>query len=295
MSSIISSEPFLMCLPQEPMTTYFKRLRDSIMKGKDADMQLNNMTSLSRCEDMKHDGVYIHKRPLFGLSGSNPMPSCGTVFYHAIIFVKEGDKVHKLDFGPSNGADVTSNILEGTEGRTVLTRGLDLKFIFEEAQRESMVQLPFLYCGPTVVGVNSPFMRKVITFIETGGYHALWRNCIHACDLMTRVLTAGAVINGPLLYDIIVGEVPQIDDPRVLMLQLMLQRSWFDVCDGSKFMKEILADTITGACDNNEALFLSVHQSDPVNENVADDKQGRNEHDSSAHVCSTSHVPSHMP
>jgi len=222
------------------------------------------------------------------------MPSCGTVFHHAILYVKEGDKVHKLDFGPCNGADVTSNIMEGTDGRPVLTRSLDTNEIYEEARRGGMLQLPYLYCGPLAVGIDSPVMQKVITFVESGGYHALWRNCIHACDLMLRVLTAGAVINGPLLYDVLAGEVPQVDEPMVMMLQLMLQRSWFDVCDGSKLVSEMLSKTsATAAPDcNGEGGMTSPHHYLDIS---AKRKQGQCEQEFSGHACDTAYVPSHMP
>ena len=51
---------------------------------------------------------------------------------------------------------------------------------------------------------------KAINFIESSSYHALWRNCIHAADLLLRVMTGGALRNGPILYDLIAGEVPKV-------------------------------------------------------------------------------------
>ena len=52
--------------------------------------------------------------------------------------------------------------------------------------------------------------EQAVTFIESSDYHALWRNCIHAADLLLRVMTGGALINGPILYDLLAGEVPKV-------------------------------------------------------------------------------------
>lgn len=74
---------------------------------------------------------------------------------------------------------------------------------------------------------------QAISFIEGGHYHALWRNCIHAADLLLRALTRGQLRSGPMLYDVYAGEVPVVENPMVMMLQMMMQRSWMEVCDGS--------------------------------------------------------------
>ena len=74
---------------------------------------------------------------------------------------------------------------------------------------------------------------QAISFIEGGHYHALWRNCIHAADLLLRALTRGQLRSGPMLYDLYAGEVPVVENPMVMMLQMMMQRSWMEVCDGS--------------------------------------------------------------
>ena len=50
-------------------------------------------------------------RPLLGPSGQNPLPSCGSVFHHALIYVKQGSQIYRMDFGPADGADVTANIM----------------------------------------------------------------------------------------------------------------------------------------------------------------------------------------
>jgi hypothetical protein len=56
--------------------------------------------------------------------------------------------------------------MEGTDGRPVLTRSLDTNEIYEEARRGGILQLPYLYCGPLAVGIDSPVMQKVCRMMQ---------------------------------------------------------------------------------------------------------------------------------
>ena len=166
------------------------------------------------------------------------------MFHHALIYLKDGQRVHRFDFGPANGADVTANIMEAAPGRTVLTMDLTLQQV-QAGGSEPSAPLPYLHCGPASHCVNSHIVQEVwnmrgeqckreggrqgvlllalypvfrvgpvhtqaIKFIEAGPYHALWRNCIHVADLLLRALTNGALRSGPLLYDLLAGKAPQV-------------------------------------------------------------------------------------
>lgn len=224
--------PLLPVQPGEPMTLYFKRLRETWSA------QASLIPSLIKVENMSSDGVYLFKRPLQGPSGQNPLAVCGSVFHHAIIYIKEGDQVHSLDFGPANGCDVTANIMESAPSRNVLAKNVDAGDLQAQQTTQGSCYLPYLYCGKVVEGLQSERVQQAIKFIESGPYHALWRNCIHACDLLLRCLTGGCLRNGPLLYDLLAGEVPSVDNPLIMMMQLMMRRSWMDVCDGSALAQE---------------------------------------------------------
>ena len=50
-------------------------------------------------------------RPILSPSGTSPLPMCGSVFHHVLIYVKQGEEVSRLDFGPADGTDVTANIM----------------------------------------------------------------------------------------------------------------------------------------------------------------------------------------
>lgn len=79
---------------------------------------------------------------------------------------------------------------------------------------------------------------QAISFVEKRKYHAINNNCIHTTDFLGRVLTLGALRNGPLIYDALVGSVPQQDHPMLLMFFLMTQLSWYD-------SSEFTSDTLT--------------------------------------------------
>jgi hypothetical protein len=183
------------------------------------------------------DGIYIHKRPLMipnNRNGTLSFPVCGSVFHHCLAYVKQGPGVYRLEFGPADGEDVTSNFMQEVPGRKeVCTGPLPLPY-------SSPSTLPFLYCGPCLLEIDSPPVKQAIRFIESGPYHALFRNCIHAVDLLVRVLSGGHVINGPQLYDLIAGEVPRTDNPLMNVFQILLQRSWTDVCEASALVREML-------------------------------------------------------
>ena len=142
--------------------------------------------------------------------------------------------MYRLEFGPADGEDVTSNLMLEVPGRKeVCTGPLPLPY-------SSPSTLPFLYCGPCLLDLDSPQVKQAIGFIESGSYHALFRNCILAVDLLVRVLSGGRVINGPQLYDLIAGEVPKTDNPLINVFQILIQRSWTDICDASALAREML-------------------------------------------------------
>lgn len=216
------------------------------------------------------DGLYIHKRPLVVPSnnGAQPLalPACGTVFHHCLLYIKKGPGVYRIEFGPADGEDVTSNIMQEVPGRKeVLTGPHPLPY-------SSPSTLPFLYCGPCITDIKEPEVQKVVRFVESGPYHALFRNCIHVVDLLVRVLTKGKVVNAPMLYDLIAGQVPKTDKPLLVAFQILLKKSWTDVCDASAMVKEFIIREASredprpnkrpySECSNAESLLITA-QSD---------------------------------
>ena len=67
---------------------------------------------------------------------------------------------------------------------------------------------------------------QAILFVQSRKYHAVYNNCIKTTDFLCRVLTRGAIRNGPLIYDALAGDVPSQDHPMLLMFFLMTQLSW---------------------------------------------------------------------
>ncbi|GFR51126.1 hypothetical protein Agub_g13479 [Astrephomene gubernaculifera] len=93
--------------------------------------------------------------------------------------------------------------------------------------------LPYLYLGPALRGVEHPLVQELISFAESRPYHAIRNNCIHFADVLVRLMTGNNVRGAPLLYDMVCGAVPPVDNPMLLMMQLMFRTPWFATVDGS--------------------------------------------------------------
>ncbi|GLC68606.1 hypothetical protein PLESTF_000713400 [Pleodorina starrii] len=175
--------------------------------------------------------------------GLSPLAVCGSVLHHVVVLVKQGPLLHSLDFGPANGADVTANILEAAPPKKILattdtrcscsTTAAPVAADTAPAPGAAQDELPYMYLGAPAVVLEHPLLQQLVCFAESRPYHALTNNCIHFADAAVRLLTAGAVRGAPLLYDIKCGSVPAVDNPMLLMMQLMLRMPWFLVVDGS--------------------------------------------------------------
>ncbi|KAG1655500.1 hypothetical protein FOA52_008519 [Chlamydomonas sp. UWO 241] len=221
--------PLLPANRGEPMVKYFVRLREEAAHA-----------GVHRADDISSDGLYLHKRPIvFGPNGTNPLAGAGSVFHHAVLYFAAGGKiVAMLDWGAGEGADVTANVMEPAPGRPVITPGPDAQ--------APPPGTPMLYCGACPAACADTLrsldqLRAVVEHVEAGHYHALWRNCIHVADLLVRALTSGAVVSAPLLYDVLVGEVPASEPFALVMFQLIAQRHWFEAVDGSALARELHA------------------------------------------------------
>ncbi|GIL61590.1 hypothetical protein Vafri_16028 [Volvox africanus] len=205
--------PVLPAVPGEPMSGYFQRL------GK-----ISGVSELIRTTSLERDGIYLHKRPIRAPNGASPLAVCGSVLHHVTVLVRQGPLLHTLDFGPANGADVTANILEDAKPKKVLATvpAADAAAITAEEG-----ELSYMYLGPPKCDIDHPLVQQLIAFAESRPYNALRNNCIHFADTLVRVLTAGAVRSAPLLYDMSCGSIPVVDNPMLLMMQLMLRMPWF--------------------------------------------------------------------
>ncbi|EFJ51796.1 hypothetical protein VOLCADRAFT_87327 [Volvox carteri f. nagariensis] len=237
--------PVLPAVPGESMAGYFTRLRDTFSQHQ---AQAPRVTT-----SLELDGIYVRKRPIRAPNGSSPLAVCGSVLHHVVVYVKQGELLHTLDYGPANGADVTANILEEVPAKKVLTTGPVTEEPLSSATAATganvaapvggsdgtagtlplpgvavtQEELQYMYLGPATYDVEHPLVRQLIAFAESRPYHALRNNCIHFADVLVRVMTGTAVRGVTLLYDITCGSVPVVDNPMLLMMQLMLRMSWF--------------------------------------------------------------------
>lgn len=200
----------------ESISQYFARLPQEL-----------DLSSYKPVDQVEMDGVYIHKRPLIGVTDSGYLSNCGSVYHHCIVYVKVDDTLHSFDFAPSNGSDVSANLFEEHPPRPVHNR---------TAVIPPEDTLPFLYMGKPKLSLEDPVVQQAVEFAGRNRYHAIKNNCINFADFFTRILTQGAVLGAPLLYDAICGSIPAQDNPLVVMLMLMTGLSWQNVCDGSRLM-----------------------------------------------------------
>ena len=87
--------------------------------------------------------------------------------------------------------------------------------------------------SPQIVA-SSPANDQAMAFCGTKKYHVVHNNCIHACDFLVRVLTGGLVRSAPLIYDALCGEYPPIDPPMLMMLPLLMQKTWYGAASASQ-------------------------------------------------------------
>jgi hypothetical protein len=67
---------------------------------------------------------------------------------------------------------------------------------------------------------------QAFEFCDARKYHVVHNNCIQNADFLVRVLTGGLVKNAPLIYDVMCGNVPTVDPPMLMMLPLLMQKTW---------------------------------------------------------------------
>eukprot|EP00198_Chlamydomonas_reinhardtii_P005889 XP_001695225.1 predicted protein [Chlamydomonas reinhardtii] len=155
------------------MASYFGRLRAATCPGGPAPLppQAGVRT------DLDEDGVYLHKRPIRGPNGGpSPLAVCGSVLHHVLVYVKQGEEVHCLDYGPANGADVTANVFEAAPAKRVWSRSTTEAVAAEAAAEAEAVtapagaaggaggggssRLPYLYLGPAARPVPDPLVQE---------------------------------------------------------------------------------------------------------------------------------------
>ncbi|GLI66386.1 hypothetical protein VaNZ11_010177 [Volvox africanus] len=264
--------PVLPAVPGEPMSGYFQRLG-----------AISGVSELIRTASLECDGIYLHKRPIRAPNGASPLAVCGSVLHHVMVLVRQGPRLHTLDFGPANGADVTANILEDAEPKGVLTTQPAAAAAAITAEEGEM---PYMYLGLPKCGIDHPLVQQLIAFVESRPYNALRNNCIHFADALVRVLTAGAVRSAPLLYDMSCGSVPAVDNPMLLMMQLMLRIPWFSVVDGSPLAAAFLERCRQEAAAAGEAAENQAEMKEAYNSDNDDgDEDDGDEDDAQRRTC----------
>jgi len=200
-------------------TAFFGRLADALPSA-----ALGAIRRAERLGDCG-DGLYLHKRPLRMALGdaASPLASLGTVFHHAVLYELRGGRLRSADFAPASGADITSNIFEAAPARAALA---------EHAAVPPEDDAPFLFLGG-LRGLDDGGVRRAVGWMQARPYHAVTNNCLHFADALLRVLSDGAVQGACLLYDALCGAPPAAESPILLLMQLMLGRSWADAVDGS--------------------------------------------------------------
>lgn len=136
-----------------------------------------------------------------------------------------------LEYGPNNGMDVTSSILEEAPAAPLLNTSPD----HPESQH-----LPMLHIRTDHHSIDAAHVKQALDFAASKAYSVIKNNCIAVADFTVRVLTGNRVKNSPLIFDYLVGSVPEMDSPLLPMLQVMTQMTWFNIADGSRLMLEFL-------------------------------------------------------
>lgn len=181
------------------------------------------------------DGVYIYKRPVRSAAPQHQalLSQAGSVFHHVVLYVKRGDDLKALEFGPANGMDVTDNMLAEAPAGSVLV---------DQPELPQAEHLPMLHIKTPHHPLKADHVQRAVRFAEGRVYQAMHNNCIAFADFIVRVLTGGRVRSAPLLFDALCGTVPPVDSPLLPVLQMMTQLTWFDVTDGSRLMRHFLAE-----------------------------------------------------
>ena len=150
-----------------------------------------------------------------------------------VVYIKSDDDIFSIEFGPNNnGMDVTSSLLEEAPAGPLLNTS---------PEHPDPQHLPMLHIGvPHHHPIDSSHVKQALEFAASKAYSVIRNNCIAVADFVVRVLTGNRVKNSPLVFDKIVGTVPEIDSPMLPMLQMMTQMTWFDIADGSRLMVEFL-------------------------------------------------------
>jgi len=211
-------------IPGETKQNFFSRLSRKIEK---------HLFSVTHTFDK--DGIYLYKRPVRSSIPEHAalLAQAGTVFHHVVIYLKppgEEDLV-ALEFHPSNGMDVTQSLLDEAPAAPVLRTSPELP---------EPEHLPMLYMNLDHHALDALHIQQALTFARGKAYQVMKNNCISFADFCIRCLTGNKVKNAPLLFDHLVGKVPEIDSPMLPLLQMMTQMSWFDVTDGSRLMHEFI-------------------------------------------------------
>mmetsp|Transcript_38733 Transcript_38733/g.109542 ORF Transcript_38733/g.109542 Transcript_38733/m.109542 type:complete len:395 (+) Transcript_38733:206-1390(+) len=224
------AEPLIRPFPGDPnglpesMCAFVERVRAALAAS----------LSFSKVDVMTRDGLYIHKRPIRSLGPSNPLSAGGTVFHHVLCYVRQKGQLTALDYGPASMDDVTSNFMQEVDARPVLCGDIGSSMVPQEDNA------PFLWIDTPLHHLGDSVVSEAMEFVNSKRYHAINNNCIHVTDFLVRVLTGGLVKFSPLLYDSVCGSVPSVDPPMLMMVPLLMQRTWHQICDGSNLMKEFL-------------------------------------------------------
>ncbi|KAL4441079.1 hypothetical protein ABPG77_010510 [Micractinium sp. CCAP 211/92] len=212
----------LPALPGESKAAYFQRLGARLRRD-----------IFSPASDFQRDGLYIYKRPVRSDSGDKAalLASGGSVFHHVVVYVKCGEELTALEFGPANSMDITDNMLVETPAAPVVLR---------PAPEPEAACLPMLHIAAPHHPLEAAHVQKALAFAEATPYHALKSNCICFADFAVRVLTGGAIKCAPLVFDLMVGQVPPVDSPLLALLGMTTGLSWQDVADGGRMLAAFL-------------------------------------------------------
>lgn len=210
-------------IPGETKQSYFSRLSRKIEKH-----------LFSATHSFDKDGIYLYKRPVRSATPQHAalLAQAGTVFNHVIVYLKRpGQELVALEFGPSNGMDVTQSLLDEAPAAPVLKNSPELP---------ETEHLPMLYLNVDHHPLDAEHIQHAMNFAAGKAYQVMKNNCIAFADFIVRCFTGNAVKNAPLLFDYLVGKVPEQDSPLLPLLQMMTQMSWFHITDGSRLMHEFL-------------------------------------------------------
>ena len=155
--------------PGETKQSYFSRLAAKVEEH-----------LFSATHTFDKDGIYLYKRPVRSATPQHEalLAQAGTVFNHVIVYLKRsGQDLVALEFGPSNGMDVTQSLLDEAPAAPVFKTSPELP----EPQH-----LPMMHLNVDHHALDAEHIQHALNFAAGKAYQVMKNNCIAFADFICR-------------------------------------------------------------------------------------------------------------